>query len=103
MSWRQNAQVVKYPIPFQKNAEIDCKNKAGMTPLTLASNEQHLDLVELLLNKGANIEVQKMLKYLISFLPAAKPAGLCFANVIVVLDLVASSCSCQGGHDNKVN
>ncbi len=41
-----------------RNAQVEVKNKKGNSPMWLAANGGHLQVVELLYNNGANIDSQ---------------------------------------------
>lgn len=58
--------IVSYVIPFHfkpfylchpfRGAHIDVRNKKGNTPLWLAANGGHLDVVQLLVQAGADVD-----------------------------------------------
>jgi ankyrin repeat domain-containing protein 17 len=52
------------PIMFYRDAQVEVKNKKGNSPLWLAANGGHLNVVELLYNAGADIDSQDNRKVL---------------------------------------
>jgi len=51
-------------IVFCRDAQVEVKNKKGNSPLWLAANGGHLNVVELLYNAGADIDSQDNRKVL---------------------------------------
>lgn len=52
-----------------RDAQVEVKNKKGNSPLWLAANGGHLNVVELLYNAGADIDSQDNRKVLFSLTP----------------------------------
>ena len=53
---------------FIHEAKIECKSNIDATPLYAACHEGHLLVVDLLINKGADIEDSRFFVSLLSFL-----------------------------------
>jgi len=56
-------------IVFCRDAQVEVKNKKGNSPLWLAANGGHLNVVELLYNTGADIDSQDNRKVLFTHIP----------------------------------
>ena len=50
------AAFLKATLPFYRGAHIDVRNKKGNTPLWLAANGGHFDVVQLLVHASADVD-----------------------------------------------
>ena len=55
---KNNDSIIIKSMIESKSIDLNIQNEFGETPLYIASEEGHIDIVKLLLNKGVNLNTQ---------------------------------------------